>query len=102
MGRQRTKYLIEVRKERSMTRLIRLALGACAALGVVMALGCESPSLVGMNYPHARTETLGETSEEHYQRVSRLSDQNRRLLNEDLDLLFLTERETRLTRWHTK
>jgi len=45
-------------------------------------------------------ETLGETGDEHRERVSTIADQDARALVEDLDLLFMTDRPTRLTRWH--
>ena len=47
-------------------------------------------------------ETLSESSDEHYHRVGMILDRDRRALAEDLDLLFLTERPTRLSRWHGK
>jgi hypothetical protein len=53
-------------------------------------------------YPHKCTETLAETGEEHQQRVHRALELDRRALAEDLDLVFMTDRPTRLTRWHSR
>jgi hypothetical protein len=53
-----------------------------------------------LQYPHAKTETLTMTSEEHYQMVSEVARRDKRGLRDDLDMLFMTDRPTRLTRWH--
>lgn len=69
-------------------------------LGVLYwATGCMGGKSTWM-YPHAGSETLGQTSDEHRQQVSSILEQDRRALNEDLDILFMTDRPTRLTRWH--
>lgn len=69
-------------------------------LGVLFGVtGCMGAKSTWM-YPHAETETLGQTPDEHHQQVSSVLEQDRRALNEDLDLLFMTDRPTRLTRWH--
>ena len=66
-------------------------------------LGCKSErSKVLWRYPNAEAETLGMTSEEHYQYVRRIKEHERKALNEDMDLLFQTNRPTRLTQWHDK
>ena len=91
-----------VRKERFMVRSSRIAFGVLALVGGFALTACNSPSMVGVNYPHARSATLAESGDEHYQRVSRGAERDRLLLQEDLDLLFQTERPTRLTRWHVK
>jgi hypothetical protein len=69
-------------------------------LALTVLTGCMGRSGVWINDPHAGTETLGETSAEHRERVSTVADQDARALAEDLDLLFMTDRPTRLTRWH--
>ncbi len=70
-------------------------------LGVFFgAAGCMGRSGVWINDPHAGFETLGETGAEHRERVSAVADQDARALVEDFDLLFMTDRPTRLTRWH--
>lgn len=89
-----------------MTRFVRCLIVACVVSTLGLA-GCASwakhqSSTVGFNYPHGRAETLTQSPHEHYQMMSRISAQNTRALIEDLDLLFLTERTTRLTRWHSK
>ena len=78
-----------------------------AAAALVALSGCQGyarkqEAMVGVFNPHSRGETLGETPEEHYQRVSRYSALDSRGLVEDLDILFMTDRGTRLTRWHEK
>jgi hypothetical protein len=85
-----------------MRRMGYLGLAAGLVVSTAWLAGCNRPSLVRWNHPHAHSDSLGETADEHYHRVRRISDHDRRLLNEDLDLLFLTERESRLTRWHAK
>ncbi len=74
--------------------LVGCGLVCCA--GVV---GCSANPIV---YPHSRTETLAQDSHEHYHTVSMSADQDRRALAEDLDLLFMTDRPTRLSRWHSR
>lgn len=61
--------------------------------------GCTGAQSTWM-YPHSGTETLGQTSDEHRHQVAGVLEQDRRGLKEDLDLLFMTDRPTRLTRWH--
>ena len=87
-----------------MTRFAR-CLMLVGALSTLALAGCNSwgkmqRATVSLNYPHATGENLTETSEEHYQRVSKYSAFDARALVDDLDLLFLTERQTRLTKWH--
>jgi len=85
-----------------MVRMSRVAVLALAAIAFASS-GCSHngrPSAWG--YPHASMETTSETSREHYERVSSIIAADRRALAEDLDLLFQTERPTRLTRWHSR
>ena len=70
-------------------------------LGLLTFSGCMGPQSAWM-YPHSQTETLGQTADEHHQQVVGLLEQDRRALNEDLDILFQTDRPTRLTRWHSR
>jgi len=86
-----------------MTRLVR-----CLTLALLVIVGwvagchqCERSEVL-WRYPNAECETLGQTSEEHYQSVRRIKEHERKALNEDLDLLFQTNRPTRLTQWHDK
>lgn len=67
-------------------------LAACVAV-TVCGSGC---------YPNAHRATLGQTANEHERQVMRVRETDRRLLIEDLDLLFQTERPTRLSRWHMR
>ena len=77
----------------------RVAKIVLTGLTLTVLTGCMGAKSAWM-YPHAGTETLGETPDEHHQRVVSSLEQDRRALNEDLDLLFMTDRPTRLTRWH--
>ena len=71
-----------------------LTLVACA-----VSAGCIGKSSLWA-YPHSRMETVAETPEEHVDRVSGVFDRDRRALADDLDLLFQTDRPTRLSKWH--
>lgn len=75
-------------------------LGALASI-VGLAGGCTSPGWVPFN-PHARMPSLVETGDEHRQRVSGVMMQNNLMLADDFDLLFMTDRPSRLTRWHSR
>lgn len=70
-----------------------LGLFACG-----LTAGCHSAAW----RPHSSMETLSEAPEDHYHRVDSTLDRERRAMAEDLDLLFLTERPTRLSKWHGK
>ena len=65
-------------------------------------LGCSSPTARKFYYPHSEMATAGLSSDEHHHRVMQMADLDRRALTEDLDLLFLTDRPTRLTRWQSR
>lgn len=80
---------------------------AALVLCALAEAGCASwarsqESSIEYYYPHLDSETLGMTAEEHRQWVKQISAHDSRALMEDLDLLFLTDRPTRLTRWHTR
>ena len=79
-----------------MTRKTMAVLGLGLACFAVT--GCYSAG----SRPHSCMETLAEDGDEHYHRVDMILDRERRALAEDLDLLFLTDRPTRLSRWHGK
>ncbi len=83
-----------------MTRLVSYAVAASLLLAL-SGPGCAGRSGLMMKYPHARAATLGRSPHEHYHYVARIADQDQRALIEDLDLLFMTDRPTRLARWHT-
>ena len=86
-------------KERRMVRKIG-SFSVAAAVAVASA-ACMGPKGDWM-YPHREMETMGETGDEHEHRVHRALEQDRRALAEDLDVLFMTDRPTRLTRWHSR
>ena len=89
-----------------MARSVRF-LGGLSLLVVLMSLtSCASwsetnQSMLNFYYPHASSETLNLSPHEHQHAVSKVIDRDNRALIEDLDLLFLTERPTRLHRWHS-
>jgi len=85
-----------------MNRASRTSVCLLVGVGVLSMATCSCSSKTKVYDPFAHTETLSESADEHYHRVYRIEDQERRLLQEDLDLLFQTDRSTRLTRWHTK
>ncbi|MDO8629008.1 MAG: hypothetical protein Q7R41_00810 [Phycisphaerales bacterium] len=78
----------------------RIVLG-CGLMICAFATGCSSKAMATA-YPHSRTETLAQDPHEHLHAVSMSVEQDRRALAEDLDLLFMTDRPTRLTRWHSR
>ncbi len=86
-----------------MTRLVRCTVLACLLVTLVIS-GCSSwartqRATLGWVNPHADGETLTQSPHEHYHSVSTMSDLDSRAIVDDLDLLFLTERSTRLSRW---
>ena len=91
-----------------MVRFVRCIMSVVVLSALVLiATGCATwartqSAMVGFNYPHADGETLGLTGSDHRQRIARSSAHDARALVEDLDLLFLTERPTRLSRWQSR
>lgn len=85
-----------------MTRALRCLLLACLLSPVAIAGCASSPHEMSSPwlYPNAGLETATESSDDHFHRVARVLDLDTRLLADDLDLLFMTERSTRLSRWH--
>ena len=73
---------------------------------LLILIGCALPGSDSRSglwaYPHARMETLSLTPEEHEHYVLRILEQDRRTLADDLDLLFMTDRNSRLSRWHDR
>lgn len=87
-----------------MARFARCMMAACLVATFLLS-GCtfwasvrEAPS--AWFYPHSRT--LAEAPDEHRQRIARLLAIDKRAMAEDVDLLFMTERSTRLSRWHDR
>jgi hypothetical protein len=83
----------------SCRKLLALSL---ALLALPLLAACSSEKYVDTWYPHADNPGFGETDEEHFQRVVRIENARRATLTDDLDLLFMTDRPTRLTRWHER
>lgn len=84
-----------------MLRTLGTTLALCA-LGAILATGCSPATRTRLHYPHSEQVTTGEAPAEHHARVLRGTSHDRRLLADDLDLFFMTDRPTRLTRWHAK
>ena len=82
-------------------------LGVICLVGTLVLSGCASwaatqRAAVRFNYPHSSGETLGQSPHEHYHAATRVSAIDTRAIVEDLDLLFMTDRPTRLTRCHDR
>lgn len=92
------------REEHKMSRLARcvVAIGALGLLGGCAASPGAPHPLVLFPYPHAALPTNTESGAEHHHRVTNVAFRDMRALAEDLDLLFMTDRPTRLTKWHTR
>ena len=89
-----------------MTRIARCAVFSCflaslVASGCATSAGAQGRRLVWAN-PHAAMENLAESPDDHYARVAHYRKHDARALTEDLDLLYMTEKGSRLTRWHGK
>jgi len=90
-----------------MNRMRFLVVAGIVAGGAFVSVGCRSSARtnhVANDYQGRveRGETFGETPSEHYQRVSRYTANEKRSLAEDIDLLLLRDRGSRLSRWHDK
>jgi hypothetical protein len=83
-----------------MTR--RIFASAALCLGTVLFLaGCSAESVTKWRFT-SNNAGIGETEDEHYHRSLAIEQHARRGLVDDMDLWFLTDRPTRLTRWHEK
>ncbi len=82
---------IMIRRNFSISLTLGLSLIACGG-----ATGCWTAA----SRPHTCMETLAESRDEHFHRADMIYDRDRRALAEDYDLLFQTDRPTRLSRWH--
>ncbi len=76
-----------------------LIVTALTALGLT---GCASKTATMIYYPHATSANMTQTSLEHYQSIVDVVARDKRALIDDLDMFFMTDRPTRLTRWVTK
>ncbi|MGB2986543.1 MAG: hypothetical protein WBE26_11750 [Phycisphaerae bacterium] len=89
-----------------MVRLARCVLMACVASVLVLS-GCAAwagtqRATVVLNYPHAMGESLTQSTHERYHTIASIAAHDTRALVDDLDVLFQTDRPTRLTRWHDR
>ena len=64
--------------------------------------GLFDESGILMTYPHATSANMTQTSLEHYQSIANVVARDKRALIDDLDMFFMTDRPTRLTRWTTE
>jgi hypothetical protein len=90
-----------LRKGVLMRRLTRCIVAVCllALLSGCVAFTRAPRSTVLWNYPHATERSLTQSPSEHYQAVSNIASHDAQALIEDLDILFMTDRPTRLSRW---
>ena len=88
-----------------MTRSFRCFSIACLVAPVVIT-GCATNSPHDLSstwlYPHAAMQTAGVAPDDHRYRVAHILSVDKRLLADDLDLLFMTDRSTRLSRWKSR
>ncbi len=89
-----------------MARSARLTLAA-GILVLCTVSGCATWSrtpapLVMANYPHAAEANMTQSPHEHFNQVRNIAAQDGLMLSEDIDLLFMTDRPSRLNRWHTR
>ncbi len=87
------------RISRCLTVLVVTAVACLWLSGCATSIGADERPLL-WRYPHAASETFTQTPEGHYEFVSRVRAHDARALVEDLDLVFMTERNSRLSRWH--
>lgn len=80
-----------------MTR--RLGTLTLMLVAVATCTGCMGRSATWA-YPHSRMETGADEADDHHERVARVLERDRRNLGDDLDLLFQTDRPSRLSKWH--
>jgi len=84
---------------------------ACGGLAIVLAAaGCnvgrtaagvgDAGKLVMMSQNLG--PTLTQSTGDHMHSISTLIDHDRRALFDDLDMLYMTDRPTRLSRWHDR
>ena len=87
-----------------MARLARffVAVSLLATLWGCTAYTRAPKATVWWAYPHAHEPTLTQTSQEHSQAAYKVAYRDARALVDDFDLLFMTDRPTRLTRWHDR
>lgn len=84
-----------------MQRVARLGLGVLL-VALPVTVGCSTRSGQLWVHSHRNNETLAMTAEEHNQAVIRIADHDRRALIDDFDLLFMTDRPSRLNRWQSR
>jgi hypothetical protein len=80
--------------------------GSVLALGF-LAGGCawmteKRESITPHLYPHGSTQTLAQTPDEHRRTIRAVVKRDAEGLMDDLDIVFMTDRPTRLTKWHDR
>lgn len=90
-----------------MSRAYLRYLAPMAVLGLYLAGGCahttrfreeHQPNL----YLHSHAYTTSQSGEEHYRTVRSVVRRDAQAFMDDLDLLFMTDRPSRLTKWHDR
>lgn len=69
---------------------------------ILSGMGCISTNIAMLAYPHANKINFSQEKDDHRQAIKRIIDHDRRALIEDLDYFYMTDRQSRLTRWHTR
>lgn len=81
-------------------------LAVCSLLLIasgVSGLGCASSGSSNLwMYPHKDQGNFALSGDDHRHAIARILEVDRRGLIEDLDYFFLTDRPSRLTRWHSR
>ncbi len=83
-----------------MGRKIACSISLCGIL--IAGAGCMSSDGVHNFYPHANSDTFTLSGKDHHHKVLQVIRNDELSLVEDLDLFFMTERASRLNRWHSK
>ncbi|MGB0717174.1 MAG: hypothetical protein ACPGXK_14945 [Phycisphaerae bacterium] len=78
-----------------------MGLIACA-FTMVLSTGCTDTQVVVALNPHAGFESVSQSEEVHINTVKKVIRQDALAIVEDFDLLLMTERPTRLTKWHNR
>ena len=93
-----------------MPKMIRMVGAISTFVAVCWLGGCKSAEnssardswLTSVLYPHRFTETTARARQEHHQTVKEVIRRDQEGFMDDLDLLFMTDRPTRLSKWHDR
>lgn len=84
-------------------KMRRITMGVFALVAAsALTSGCCARDWTWITDPHRSNEPLTQNCKDHKEYVNRIADHNSRAINDDLDLIFMTDRPTRLTRWQER